>query len=391
MAEKRDYYEVLGVDRNATLDQIKAAYRKLAIKYHPDKHVDDSPEDKKAAEEKFKEAAEAYDVLSDENKKARYDKFGHAGVDGQAGPDFSQGFGNLNDILNNLFGGSFGGFGGFGGFGDFDGGQSGPKVYRGRDIRTRVTLTLEEIAKGCVKEVTIERQVPCSSCNGKGARSEADIKTCPSCNGSGQVKRVSNGFFGQTIQYSTCQQCGGEGRIITKPCPSCGGSGLVRKKETIKVNIPAGVEDGTQLSMRGKGHSGKNNGPCGDLLIIVQEQASKDFKRQGSDLLYTKVLSIPQAILGDTVEIPCIGGSVKVEVKPGTQSGETVKLRNRGLPEVNGYGNGDLYIKYVVYVPKKLTREERELVESLKSHGSFEPKETNEEKGFFDRLKDMLR
>lgn len=389
MAEKRDYYEVLGVAKNASQSDIKSAYRKLAIKYHPDKHVNDTPEEKKAAEEKFKEAAEAYDVLSNDDKRAKYDRFGHAGVDGQAGPDFSQGFGNLNDILNNLFGGGFSGFGGFGGFDG--GGQGGPRVFRGRDIRTRVNLTLEEIAKGCTKEVTIERMVPCSSCGGKGAKSDADIKTCPACKGTGQVRRVTGSIFGQTIQYSTCQQCGGEGKIITKPCPDCGGTGLVRKKETIKVNIPAGVEDGMQLSMRDKGHSGKNNGPAGDLLILIQEQPHNDFKREGSDLLYTKVLSIPEAILGAVVEIPTIGGSTKIEVKPGTQSGETVKLRGKGLPVLNGYGTGDLYIKYVVYIPKKLSSEEKKIVESLKSHDSFVPKESNEDKGFFDRLKDMFR
>ena len=271
MAEKRDYYEVLGVSRNATDEEIKKAYRKKAIQYHPDKNPGD-----KEAEEKFKEAAEAYDVLSNKEKRAKYDQFGHAGLDGQAGPDFSGGFGNLNDILRDLFGGGFsGGFGGFGGFSGFGGDSQrqsgGQKVYKGRDIRVRVRLTLEEIAKGTEKEIQIERNVPCPDCNGKGARNSSDIKVCPSCKGTGQIKRVVNSFFGQTVTYSTCQQCNGEGKIVTNPCHTCSGTGLVRKKETVRVKIPAGVEDGMQLTMRGQGHCAKNNGINGDLLIVINE------------------------------------------------------------------------------------------------------------------------
>ena len=243
MANKRDYYEVLGVDKNASAEDIKKAYRKMAVKYHPDKNPGN-----KEAEEKFKEAAEAYSVLSDADKKARYDQFGHAGVEG-AGPDFSGGFGNLNDILNDLFGGAFGGgFGGFsGGFGGQRGGQRQQKVYRGRDIRVRVKLTLEEIAKGVEKEISIEKSVPCHECNGRGAKNSSDIKTCPACNGTGQVQRVVNTFLGQTVTYSTCQQCGGEGKIISNPCRHCGGTGLVRERVTIKVKIPAGVEAGMHI------------------------------------------------------------------------------------------------------------------------------------------------
>ena len=248
---KRDYYEVLGVGKNASADEIKKAYRKLAVKYHPDKNPGN-----KEAEEKFKEAAEAYSVLSDADKKAKYDQFGHAGVEG-AGPDFSGGFGNLNDILNDLFGGGFSGFGGgFGGFGGFGGGgRRQERVYKGRDIRVRARLTLEEIAKGVEKEISIEKNVPCPECGGKGAKNSADVKTCPACNGTGQVQRVVNTFLGQSISYSTCQQCGGEGKIITNPCPKCNGSGLVRQRETIKVKIPAGVESGMQLTVQGEGHA----------------------------------------------------------------------------------------------------------------------------------------
>ena len=384
---KRDYYEVLGVDKSASADEIKKAYRKLAIKYHPDKNPGN-----KEAEEKFKEAAEAYSVLSDADKKAKYDQFGHAGVDG-AGPDFSGGFGNLNDILNDLFGGAFGGGfgGGFGGFGGFGGGQRRERVYRGRDIRVRVKLTLEEIAKGVEKEISIEKNVPCPDCGGRGARNSSDIKTCPACNGTGQVQRVVNSFLGQTVTYSTCQQCGGEGKIITNPCRSCGGTGLVRKRETIKVKIPAGVEAGMQLTIQGEGHAAKNNGINGDLLVVIEEQEHPELKREGNNLYYTKIISMPDAILGAEVEVPCLDGPYKIKVDAGTQSGTVVRLRNKGLPTVNGYGGtGDLYVKFAVWIPKKLEREDKAVIESLRGKESFKPNPSKEDKSFFDRLKGLF-
>ena len=384
---KRDYYEVLGVDKSASADDIKKAYRKMAIKYHPDKNPGD-----KEAEEKFKEAAEAYSVLSDADKKARYDQFGHSGVEG-AGPDFSGGFGNLNDILNDLFGGAFGGgFGGFGGFGGgFGGGQRQQKVYRGRDIRVRVKLTLEEIAKGVEKEISIEKNVPCSDCSGKGARNSSDIKTCPACKGTGQVQRVVNSFLGQTVTYSTCQQCAGEGKIISNPCHTCNGTGLVRKRETIKVKIPAGVEAGMQLTLQGEGHAAKNNGINGDLLVVIEEYEHPDLKREGNNLYYTKVVSVVDAMLGAEVNIPCLDGDYKIKVEPGTQSGEVVRLRGRGLPSVNGYGGtGDLYVKIAVWIPKKLNKEEKAIIESLREKESFKPNPSKEDKSFFDRLKDLF-
>ena len=388
---KRDYYEVLGVDKSASADEIKKAYRKMAVKYHPDKNPGD-----KAAEEKFKEAAEAYSVLSDADKKAKYDQFGHAGVDG-AGPDFSGGFGNLNDILNDLFGGGFGGFGGgFGGFSGFGGGFGGSqqrqqRVYRGRDIRVRVKLTLEEIAKGVEKEISIEKSVPCSECGGKGAKNSSDIKTCPGCNGTGQVQRVVNSFLGQTVTYSTCQQCGGEGKIISNPCRSCGGTGLVRKRETIKVKIPAGVEAGMQLTIQGEGHAAKNNGINGDLLVVIEEQAHPDLKRDGNNLYYTKVISMPDAVLGAEVEIPCLDGKQKIKVEPGTQSGEVVRLRGKGLPTVNGYGGtGDLYVQIAVWIPRKLDKEDKAAIEALRNKEGFQPNPSKEDKSFFDRIKDLF-
>ena len=386
---KRDYYEVLGVDKSASADDIKKAYRKMAIKYHPDKNPGD-----KEAEEKFKEAAEAYSVLSDADKKARYDQFGHAGVEG-AGPDFSGGFGNLNDILNDLFGGAFGGgFGGFGGFGGGFGGQRGQRqqrVYRGRDIRVRVKLTLEEIAKGVEKEISIEKNVPCTECGGKGAKNSSDIKTCPACNGTGQVQRVVNSFLGQTVTYSTCQQCDGEGKIISNPCRSCNGTGLIRKRETIKVKIPAGVEAGMQLTLQGEGHAAKNNGINGDLLVVIEEHAHADLKREGNNLYYTKIISVTDAMLGAEVTVPCLDGDYKIKIDAGTQSGEVVRLRGRGLPSVNGYGGtGDLYVKIAVWIPKKLNKDEKAVIESLRNNESFKPNPSKEDKSFFDRLKDLF-
>ena len=386
---KRDYYEVLGVDKSASAEDIKKAYRKMAIKYHPDKNPGD-----KEAEEKFKEAAEAYSVLSDADKKARYDQFGHSGVEG-AGPDFSGGFGNLNDILNDLFGGAFGGgFGGFSGFGGGFGGQRGQRqqrVFRGRDIRVRVKLTLEEIAKGVEKEISIEKNVPCTECGGKGAKNSSDIKTCPGCQGTGQVQRVVNSFLGQTVTYSTCQQCGGEGKIITNPCRSCNGTGLVRKRETIKVKIPAGVEAGMQLTLQGEGHAAKNNGINGDLLVVIEEQEHANLKREGNNLYYTKIISVIDAMLGAEVNIPCLDGDYKIKIDPGTQSGEVVRPRGRGLPSVNGYGGtGDFYVKIAVWIPKKLNKEEKEIIESLREKEAFKPNPSKDDKSFFDKLKDLF-
>ena len=388
MAEKRDYYEVLGVSRNATDEEIKKAYRKKAIQYHPDKNPGN-----KEAEEKFKEAAEAYDVLSNKEKRAKYDQFGHAGLDGQAGPDFSGGFGNLNDILRDLFGGGFsGGFGSFGGFGGFgsENQRQGERVYKGRDIRVRVRLTLDEIARGVEKDIQIERNVPCPDCNGKGAKNSSDIKVCPSCKGTGQIRRVVNSFFGQSVTYSTCQQCNGEGKIISNPCRSCGGTGLVRKKETVRVKIPAGVEDGMQLTMRGQGHCAKNNGINGDLLIVINEEEHPDIKREGSNLMYTKIISVSQAILGATVEVPCLDGKYNVKVDPGTQSGTVIRLKGKGLPNINSYGNGDMYVKFIVWIPKKISRDEKEMMEKLGASANFKPDPSKEDKSFFDRLRDMF-
>lgn len=391
MAEKRDYYEVLGLQKGASADDIKGAYRKAALKWHPDRWVSGTDAEKKTAEANFKEASEAYSVLSDPDKKAKYDQFGFAGMDGGAGMDWSQGFGNLNDILNNLFGGAFGGFGasqgfgGFGGFSGFGGGQQRERQNRGRDIRTRIKLTLEEIAAGCTKEVTIERNRPCPECGGRGTKNSSDIKTCPTCKGAGQVQHITNTLFGRTMTYATCPQCQGEGKTVSNPCRSCKGTGLERKKETVKVTVPAGVESGMQLTVRGEGHAASRGGINGDLLVIVEEQPHPYFKRQDSNLFYTKVISVADAMLGCSISIPCLEGPYKLDIEPGTQSGTVVKLRGKGIPEVNGYGKGDLYIKILVWIPRKLSRSEREAVELLRDGSASKIDPNRDDKALFEK------
>ncbi len=389
MAEKRDYYEVLGIQKSASDDDIKQAYRKAALKWHPDRWVSGTDAEKKTAEEKFKEASEAYSVLSDPQKRAKYDQFGFAGVDGAAGPDFSQGFGNLNDILENLFGGgfSFGGGGfNFGGFG-FGGGaqRQGAHTMRGRDIRTRVKLTLEEIQNGCDKDVTIERNRPCQDCGGRGTKNESDIRTCPTCKGSGQVGQTVNSFFGRTVTYSTCPQCNGEGKIVSNPCRRCNGTGLERKKETIRVHIPAGVENGMQITVRGEGHAAPRGGVNGDLLIVVEEQAHSQFKREGENLFYTRVISVTDAILGCELTIPCLDGPYKLKLDAGTQSGTVQRLRGKGMPSVNGYGKGDLYVKILVWIPRKLRGADKEAVEKLAASSAVKPDPSRDDKNLFEK------
>lgn len=392
MAEKRDYYEVLGLSKGASADEIKSAYRKAALKWHPDRWVDGTDAEKKTAEDKFKEASEAYSVLSDENKKARYDQYGFAGVDGASGPDFSQGFGDLNDILNNLFGGAFGGgFGGFSGFGGFGGGSSSQqRVFRGRDIRTRVKLTLEEIANGVEKEITIERNRPCPDCDGKGTKNSSDIKTCPTCNGSGQVQHMTNTLFGRAMSYTTCPQCNGTGKVINNPCRTCNGTGLVRKRETVKVKIPAGVEEGMQLTVRGEGHSAGSNGVNGDLLVIIEQVAHPQLKRDGNNLFYSHIISVTDAMLGTEISVPCIKGSEKVKIEAGTQSGTVIRLRGKGMPSVNGFGKGDLYVKILVWIPRKLSRSEKQALEEMRNSNSFTPDLNRDDKALFEKEKNIF-
>ena len=386
MADKRDYYEVLGVERNASAEEIKKAYRKKAIQYHPDKNPGD-----KEAEEKFKEAAEAYDVLSDPDKKSRYDKFGHAGMEGAGG--FSGGgfsmediFSHFGDIFGSAFGGGFGGFSGFG-----SGGRQGQRrVHRGSDIRIRVKLNLDEIAHGVEKKVKINKTVACEACNGRGAASEADIKTCDHCHGTGTVTRVAHTILGQMQTSSPCPECGGEGRRITAPCRSCGGSGLTKRSEEISFKIPAGVSEGMQLTVPGKGNAGKNGGISGDLLVLIEEEEDNRFIREGNNLIYTLYVSVPDAILGCEAAVPGIDGKLKIKIESGTQPGKMLRLRGKGLPDVNGYGNGDLLVYVQVWIPSKVEKEDKAALEKMRAKENFQPDADGGEKGFFERVRKMF-
>ncbi len=380
---KRDYYEVLEVSKNATPEEIKKAYRKKAIQYHPDKNPGD-----KTAEEKFKEAAEAYEVLSDEQKKSRYDQFGHAGVGGAAGGGFGGGM-SMDDIFSHfgdIFGGSFGGFSGFGGFG----GGSRQRVNKGSNLRVKVTLTLDEILHGVEKKIKVKKYVACKHCNGSGADGGASHSTCTTCNGSGQVTRISNTILGQMQTASTCPTCGGEGKIITNKCKHCAGEGIVKDEEVISINIPAGVEEGMQLSVSGKGNAARRGGINGDLLVLIHEEEHSELVRDGRDLLYNLFISVPEATLGSPVEIPTLEGRVKVKVEAGTQPSKVLRLRGKGLPEVNAYGRGDLLVKINVWIPKDLSKEEKKTMEKLAQSESFTPKPSTQEKSFFSRMKDMF-
>ncbi len=379
---KRDYYEVLGVDRNASANDIKKAYRKLAIQYHPDKNPGD-----KEAEEKFKEAAEAYSVLSDADKKARYDQFGFEGVSGAAGGGFSGAGMDMNDIFS-MFGDIFGGRGGFGGFGGFGGGSTGPQKHRGRDLRVKARLTLQEIANGTTKKFKLKKYVPCTHCNGCGAEGNS-YETCPECKGTGRIIRTQQSFFGMMRSEVTCPHCGGEGKIIKNKCNHCNGEGIVMGEEVVEVQIPAGVVEGMQLSMRGKGNAGKHNGINGDLLIVIEEEKHPELIRDENDLIYSLLLDIPTATLGGFAEIPTIDGKAKVTIDPGTQPGKVLRLRGKGLPTLNGYGKGDIVVNISVYIPEILSKEEKKTIEKFKESENFKPTDSVKEK-IFRRFKSFF-
>ena len=386
MAEKRDYYEVLGVDKNAGAEEIKKAYRKKAIQYHPDKNPGD-----KVAEEKFKEAAEAYDVLSDPQKKARYDQFGHAGMGGAGG--FNAGGFSMEDIFSqfgDIFGSGFGGFGGFSGFSGFGGGRSQRRVPRGSDIRIKVKLNLAEIAHGVEKTVKINKLVQCPDCKGKGAVSSADIKTCDHCHGTGMVTKVTQTILGQMQTSSPCPYCGGEGKKIANPCKKCSGSGLVKQAEEITFKIPAGVQSGMQLTIQGKGNAAKSGGVNGNLLVVIEEEEDALLQRDGNDLIYTLYISVPDAIQGCTAEIPSVDGKLKIRIEPGTQPGKVLRIRGKGIMDVNGYTSGDLLVYVQVWIPKKLDKEERAVFEKFKSSPSFAPAPEKEDRNFFERVRKMF-
>lgn len=379
---KRDYYEVLGVPKNAAKDDIKKAYRKQALKYHPDKNPGD-----KSAEEKFKEAAEAYEVLSNDEKRSKYDRFGHAGL-GNSGNGFSGHGMTVEDIFSSfgdIFGDAFGGFGGFGG------GRRGRSVNKGSNLRVKVKLNLNEIATGTEKKIKVKKYVSCTTCDGTGAADSKSYNECSTCRGTGHVTRVTSTILGQMQTTSVCPSCGGEGKTITKKCTACFGEGITEKEEVININIPAGVARGMQMTVSGKGNAPRRGGVNGDLLVVIDEEDHPDLLREGNDLIFNLFISIPDAIMGSNVEIPTVESFVKIKIEPGTQPGKILRLRGKGLPEVNGYGRGDLLVNVNVWIPKSLTREEMKLIEKLNDSPSFVPKPDKDDKGFFERMRNYFQ
>lgn len=384
MAEKRDYYEVLGVDRNATEDEIKVAYRKLAIKYHPDRNPGN-----KEAEEKFKEAAEAYEVLHDPDKRRQYDQFGFDGPQGFGG--FSSGM-DMDDIFS-MFGNIFGGHGGFSDFGGFGGaGGSGKRVYRGSDLRLKVKLSLQDIASGVTKRFKVKEDVPCEQCKGTGSEGGAAPETCPTCHGSGMVTRTVRSMFGMMQTQSECPTCHGEGTIIKNKCKACGGSGVVKGEKVVEINIPAGVEEGMVLNVHGKGNAGPRNGVPGDIQVMIEEEKNDTFVRDKQDVIYNLLLDFPTAALGGEAEVPTIDGrKISLKIEPGTQPGKSVRLRGKGLPAVKGYGSGvgDLIVNMSVYVPKTLTRSERKAIEELRESENFKG-DSSTKKSIFEKFRNYF-
>lgn len=369
MSEKRDYYEVLGLSKSADEGEIKKAYRKLALKYHPDKNPGDA-----AAEEKFKEAAEAYEVLSNPEKKAQYDRFGHAGMGGQGG--FGGGM-NMDDIFSqfgDIFGGAFGG--------SFGGSRSGgTRAVRGTNLRVKMKLTLEEISEGVKKKIKVNKLV-----NAEGVT----FKTCTTCNGSGRITRVAQTFLGAMQTQSTCNVCHGAGKMIDKRPSGADENGLKRQEEVIEIDIPAGVEEGMQLSVTGKGNAGPFNGIPGDLIVVIEEVEHEELKRDGENLHYEAFVSFIDAVLGETIEIPTISGKAKIKVDPGTQSGKVLRLKGKGLPNIQGYGQGDLFVHINIWTPAKVSKEEKEMLEKLRNSENFKPNPDKNQKNFFGRMKDMF-
>jgi molecular chaperone DnaJ len=379
MAAKRDFYDILGVDRSASAEEIKKAYRRTAIKYHPDKNPGD-----KEAEEKFKEAAEAYEVLSNPDKKARYDRFGHQGVNNGG---FGSGGINMEDIFSQ-FGDIFGGSP----FGDIFGGGSRRTTRRkGTNLRIKLKLSLQEIANGVEKKIKVRRQVACKSCEGTGAKNGTSFTICTTCNGSGQIKQVVNTMLGQMVSASTCPACGGEGKIISERCGSCGGDGTVLEEEVIPIKIPAGVEEGMQLQMNGKGNFPPRGGVPGDLLVVIEEEEDALLKREGTNVHFDLHLSFIDAVLGTTVEVPTIDGKAKIDIVPGTQSGKVLRLKGKGIKELNGYAIGDQLVHVNIWTPKNLTKEERAMLEKLRDSPNFKPNPDKADRSFFDRMKEYFQ
>lgn len=384
---KRDYYEVLEVSRSASVDEIKKAYRKLAIKYHPDRNPGDTE-----AEAKFKEAAEAYDVLHDPQKRQQYDQFGFdapGGGFGGGNPFGGAGGFSMDDIFSmfgDVFGGHGGGFGGFGG-----GGQQAPK-YRGSDLRLKVRLSLQEVATGVTKKFKVRKDVTCEHCHGTGAEGGSGTETCPNCHGSGVEIRTQQSMFGMIQTQTACHVCGGEGTIIKNKCTHCQGEGVVKGEEVVEINIPAGVAEGMVVNVPGKGNAGKHNGVTGNIQVYIEEEPNETFVRDGQNVIYNLLLDFPTAVLGGQVEIPTIDGSnVKIKIEPGTQPGKTLRLRGKGLPAVQGYGTGigDLVVHISIYVPKELTKSEKKAIEELRDSENFRG-DKNTKRSIFENFKKLF-
>ncbi|MEY3921267.1 MAG: molecular chaperone DnaJ [Bacteroidota bacterium] len=382
---KRDYYEILGVAKSASADEIKKAYRKVAMQFHPDRNPGD-----KAAEEKFKEAAEAYEVLSDQEKRAQYDRFGHAGMNNRGGFGGGQGM-NMEDIFSN-FGDIFGDdiFGSF--FGGGGARQRGGKARgtRGSNLRIKLKMNYEEIAKGANKTVKVKKYTSCSTCSGSGAKDKSSVQNCSTCNGTGQVRKVTSTFLGQMQTVGTCPTCNGEGSTITNKCTSCKGEGRVYTEETINIDIPAGVQDGMQLSLSGKGNIGERGGAPGDLIVLIEEEAHAELQRDNLNVIYDMHISIPDAVFGSNVEVPTIDGRAKIKIPPGTQSGKIFRLKGKGFPSINSYEKGDQLIHVNVWTPQELNAEEKEMIEKLRDSKNFQPQPEKNEKSFFTKLKEMF-
>jgi len=381
---KRDYYEILGLNKSASSDEIKKAYRKVAMQHHPDRNPGD-----KAAEEKFKEAAEAYEVLSDGDKRSQYDRFGHAGLSGNG-----RGFGghgmNMEDIFSQ-FGDIFGDdiFGSFFGGGGRQAGSRGRGI-RGSNLRIKIKLNYEEIAKGASKTVKVKKYVVCNSCHGSGAKDKSSIQTCGTCGGNGQVRKVSNTFLGQMQTVTTCPACNGEGTTITNKCVQCKGEGRIYGEETVTLDIPAGVQEGMQLSLGGKGNAGERGGPAGDLIILIEEESHAQLQRDGLNVALDLHISFPDAVFGTQLEVPTIDGKAKIKIPPGTQSGKIFRLKGKGFPGVNSYERGDQLIHVNVWTPQHLSHEEKEAIEKMQDSPNFQPKPEKSEKSFFDKVREMF-
>jgi molecular chaperone DnaJ len=379
MTTKRDLYDILGVSRDASNDEIKRAYRQLAIKYHPDKNPGDS-----TAEEKFKEVAESYAILSDQEKRARYDRFGHTATTGAG--DFS-GFSNIEDIFS-AFGDIFGG-----GFGDiFGGGSRGRRrrtSNRGGDLQIRLRLTLEEVATGVTKKINVKKYIVCDTCSGSGSDSSSKSVQCPVCQGSGEMRQVTQSLFGQMVNVTTCHNCSGEGTIISDPCRTCHGQGVVAGKKQIEINIPAGVASGNYIPLRGEGNVGKRNGPPGDLLVYIEEESHSIFERHNNDVIMVLPVSFPQAVLGCSLEIPTLTGKAKINIPAGTAPGKILRMRNKGIPNVHGAGIGDQLVQVQIFVPKNLSAEDKQKISELSDLDSLEPTKQGH-KNIFEKFKDAL-